>query len=27
LHLHAERLTFPHPVTGRTLSVEAPCPF
>lgn len=27
LHLHAERLTFPHPVTGTSISMEAPCPF
>ncbi len=27
LHLHAERLTFPHPVTGQTMRMEAPCPF
>lgn len=27
LHLHAERLTFPHPVTGQSMRMEAPCPF
>ena len=27
LYLHAESLTFTHPVTGESLTVESPCPF
>jgi 23S rRNA-/tRNA-specific pseudouridylate synthase len=27
LHLHAERIEFKHPVSGKTISVEVPAEF